>query len=466
MKKISYLVILLLIVSHSLVRAEGISWQPSDVRMNTNTPGYNDSQYVDVAATGSNVYVVWEDSRNGNEDIYLNYSNDNGSTWQASDIRLDTDTAGAKRSLFPKIATSGSNVYAVWKDNRNGNLDIYLNYSNDYGHTWQASDIRLDTDDAGSNYSYNPIVAASGNKVYVVWFDQREGSTSAMNIFCNYSADAGANWLATDKRIDHTAGEPYEMNLYADGSNVYVAWDEVTNSGQNIYFTHSTNSGDTWPETDTKINHNDDGTCGTPRMAVQGSDIHITWDHSYNYTYTIRYSSSTDGGVTWPDSDTILAYDRSAEVTASDAIVHVLYPDNDQLLMKSKDSVTDWPTTPVVVRNYDVKSYSRWSVTAQNSNVFAVWEDQLCLDQSIFFNYSSDSGQTFMSYPVPVNTTSCSAAMDAIALKPRMAVSDSYIYVAWQDGRNTHRDVYLRVGKLPTQQGPGGISGVFMLLLN
>ena len=39
----------------------------------------------------------------------------------ASDIRLDTDTAGAAESYLPKIAISGSNIYTVWHDERNGN---------------------------------------------------------------------------------------------------------------------------------------------------------------------------------------------------------------------------------------------------------------------------------------------------------------------------------------------------------
>ena len=48
----------------------------------------------------------------------------------------------------------------VWRDDRNGNKDIFLNYSSDYGMTWQANDIRLDTGSGpGANNSFSPKIS-------------------------------------------------------------------------------------------------------------------------------------------------------------------------------------------------------------------------------------------------------------------------------------------------------------------
>lgn len=448
MNKSAFLLVLALVFWCGTALADGITWCASDVRMNTNLPGYDDSENCHVAAAGSNVYVVWEDTRNGNEDIYLNYSNNNGTSWQSSDIRLDTDTAGAYRSQYPKVAASGSNVYVVWRDNRNGYTDIYLNYSNDAGHTWQASDIRLDTDTAGASYSYDPVVAATGNKVYVIWRDERQGSFSAMNIFLNYSHDSGANWLASDKRIDHSNVDPYELNLYAEGDNVYVCWDEHGGSYIDIFFTRSTNSGVTWQDSDTRINNTSLGDCGTPRMAVNGNHVHITWDRYYNYSNYFYWACSTDGGNTWPASDILFASTRSGAVAVGDTNVSVLYPYNSQLLVKSKsDDNSGWPADPEIIRAYDVKNYSDWLFIARGSGVFAVWEDERCLDQSIYFNYSLDDGATFLSNPIPLNITACGDPA-ARATTPAMAVSDQAVYVAWEDRRNSYADVYVRVGRL------------------
>jgi hypothetical protein len=79
------------------------------------------SNYPSVAASGSNVHVVWEDERDGNSETYYNHSTDGGTTW-GTDTRL-TDDPG--NSEWATIAVSGSKVHVVWEDDRDGNLEIY-----------------------------------------------------------------------------------------------------------------------------------------------------------------------------------------------------------------------------------------------------------------------------------------------------------------------------------------------------
>lgn len=46
-------------------------------------------------------------------------------SWLPSDIRLDTgDSPGAGESGLVQLSCSGNNVYAVWHDDRNGEYDI------------------------------------------------------------------------------------------------------------------------------------------------------------------------------------------------------------------------------------------------------------------------------------------------------------------------------------------------------
>jgi len=144
-------------------------WEP-DVRLT-----YNDSaSYTSinnawcVAATGDTVHVVWRDNRDGNEEIYTKRSPDGGSTWGA-DTRLTNDSAD---SFYPSVAASGSNVHVVWFDLRDGNEEIYAKRSPDGGLSWGA-DTRLTNDSADSYY---PSVAASGSRVHVVWRDNRDGN--------------------------------------------------------------------------------------------------------------------------------------------------------------------------------------------------------------------------------------------------------------------------------------------------
>ncbi len=156
----------------------------SETRLDTDLPGAASSEGPTVTSDNSgHVYVTWMDSRNGKRDIYFNYSSDYGATWQSSDIRLDTgDAAGANHSRWPTISCDNSgHVYVTWDDKRNGSpkrYDIYFNYSDNYGASasWQASDIRLDTDTAGAKHSLLPQIINDGSgNVYVVWNELRDG---------------------------------------------------------------------------------------------------------------------------------------------------------------------------------------------------------------------------------------------------------------------------------------------------
>ena len=143
---------------------DGVNWSTEEqLTMDTtfsNTPS--------IAVVGSNINVVWEDMRDGNFEIYYKNSTDNGQTW-SSDLRL-TDDPGD--SHYPSVAASGSNVHITWQDTRDGNDEIYYKVSNDYGMSWDP-DIRL-TDDQG--ISQNTSVALSGEQVNVVWADDRDGN--------------------------------------------------------------------------------------------------------------------------------------------------------------------------------------------------------------------------------------------------------------------------------------------------
>jgi hypothetical protein len=192
-----------------------------------------------IACWGNNVYVAWYDQRNGLLDVFVNASTDGGVTWRASDSRVDTDLPGAANSILPRIACCGNRVYATWYDARSGMLDVYLNYSTDAGATWQASDIRLNTDPAGVASSMTPEIACMGSNVYVVWSSDRN---TGWDVYLNTSTDGGATWLASDLRLDtDTAGADNSImtQLACSGNRVFVVWmDERggTGASSDIYF--------------------------------------------------------------------------------------------------------------------------------------------------------------------------------------------------------------------------------------
>ena len=101
----------------------GVTFGP-DTRL-TNAPHL--SQRPSIAAVGDRVDLVWFDGRDGdpsNQDeleIYAASSRDGGVTW-AQDERL---TSAAGTSLFPSLAATADRLHVVWFDSRDGQDEIY-----------------------------------------------------------------------------------------------------------------------------------------------------------------------------------------------------------------------------------------------------------------------------------------------------------------------------------------------------
>jgi hypothetical protein len=256
----------------------GVTW--SERRLDTDAPGTGESTEPRIVASGSSVYVTWQDDRNApmtDRDVYFNYSADRGATWLSQDVRLDTDPAGAADSSQLEIAASDTAVYVTWADDRNGLHDIYLNYSADRGRTWQSQDLRINTSLAGAAYSLYPDVAVAGSSVYVAW---GENSSNASHAYFNRSLDGGATWLAQQVRIDSSSGSCSAPRIAATPAGVHAAWVDSRNGafGFDIYFNYSADQGTTW-RGDVRLDTDPAGSAAStyPEIAVAGPSVYVTW---------------------------------------------------------------------------------------------------------------------------------------------------------------------------------------------
>ncbi len=106
----------------------GNTWIPN-IRINATQASAVNQISPDLAwdPVRDRLYAVWQDGRNGNYDIYFAYSTDYGNSWSTNQ-KLNDDV-GSAAQLNPSVVvepTAGApNIYVVWQDKRNGNDDVY-----------------------------------------------------------------------------------------------------------------------------------------------------------------------------------------------------------------------------------------------------------------------------------------------------------------------------------------------------
>jgi len=190
------------------------------------------------------VDLLWWDF--GSDDILFDWSADQGVTWHR-DVRVN-DHAGSASGSGWQIPLPAMNVdqttgaiYVAWPDSRNGNMDIYFSASKDGGQTWSAN-TRIN-DDTGSAIQYMVDLAIDRHgTVLSAWEDNRNG---AWNIYYSNSTDGGQTWAAnlrvSSQDTPGTYNRPgdYFAIEAGPGDNVSVVWTDGRGADFDIYYAHS-----------------------------------------------------------------------------------------------------------------------------------------------------------------------------------------------------------------------------------
>ena len=218
---------------------------------------------------GGNTWVAWQAGPGGNRDIYVSKLPKGAGSFDSA-IKL---TNNANDQCNPAIALDSNNKpYVVWQDFRNGNWDIYLSAYD--GTNWSSEEMVHDPND---NNQVNPAIAIDGqspNQVYVVWQDD-----CAVNqeIYIANSSDVFATKIA--KRITANAFDQIGPAITVDSANtVYVVWTDNRNlatNGTDIYGAASTS---TVPWSNVAV-VDDTNNQTSPVIAAEeaGTILHLLW---------------------------------------------------------------------------------------------------------------------------------------------------------------------------------------------
>jgi hypothetical protein len=164
-----------------------------------------DSQLPAIAVSGNNVYVVWQDSTSGDNNIFYRRSTNNGSTF-GSTVNLSNSPGGT-----PDIAASANSVHVTWTDSTSGNQEIYYKRSTNNGATF-GSTVNL-SNNAG--LSQSPAISVSGNNVYVIWQDSTPGD---FEIVLRKSINGGTAFGSTIN-VSQSTGNSFSPDISVSPNN-------------------------------------------------------------------------------------------------------------------------------------------------------------------------------------------------------------------------------------------------------
>lgn len=184
------------------------------------------------------VYAIWSQD----DDIMLTSSHDGGETFSrarpvihTAPIMYAIDTL-ERANGFPQIAIDPKNkrLYITWTDYRNGDLDVFISSSSDQGKHWTAP-VRVNDDPihngAEQFFQWMAVDPVDGS-INVIFYDRRRDPENKRQIVAlARSMDGGRsfkNYAWTEQPFQVSAGVFFgDYNgLAAYGGRVYGAWTE------------------------------------------------------------------------------------------------------------------------------------------------------------------------------------------------------------------------------------------------
>jgi hypothetical protein len=346
-------------------------WTPSQ-RL-TWTTGDSFSPAIAAGPSGR-VHVVWEESINGNFEIYYKRSTDGGATWLPSQ-RLTWTLYSSEK---PAIAVDPSgHVHVVWSDYATDNWEIIYKRSTNGGASWSASQRLTWT----SGYSERPfLLADSSGNLYLVWHDYYAPGNP--EIYFKKSTDGGFNWTAS-QRLTFNAGESTNSSLSVDSSGyLHVFWNDKSPGNFEIYHKKSTNGGTTWSASQ-RLTWNSGGSYVPVAVGDLSGDLHLFF-HDYTLgPAQIYYEKSINGGATWSASQRLTwnsgaSYEPSIEIDSAGHL-HLVWKyytpgENNVYYKKSTDGGASW--TPGQRLTWTAGTSEEHDLTIdQSDNLHLVWED-------------------------------------------------------------------------------------------
>ena len=260
-----------------------------------------------IAASENNVYIAWGNTTT----LSFRASTDNGATFGNTTILSNKSGNPFPETL--QIIPSLNNVYVTWEENNLGN---FFRASTDNGATF-GNTINLSS--MVPNFAFAEI-AASGNNVYSIW--TAGDSFSPSDIFYSKSSDAGTSFSPLLK-INRESGSSIGAKITASGNNVYIVWTPDDrfkhNTIPDLLFVKSIDNGTNFsqpvkllPETETDKTPFVSGEGPSIQLSSSDNRVFVTATVNFRHVFAshIFVAGSADNGTNFVRTYTNAGSDR------------------------------------------------------------------------------------------------------------------------------------------------------------
>jgi predicted lipoprotein with Yx(FWY)xxD motif len=191
---------------------------------------------IRIIEDGNNgFFLVWEDSINGNADIFAQKINADGTLQWASNGVVVCNSLGLQ--INPRLIrdiTGG--IIICWQDRRNGsNYDIYTQRISAIGTTiWTANGVLICN---SVNTQSNPkIEPDNAGGAYIVWQDKR--SALDFDVYCQrINASGSVAWATNGVLVCNAANSQSAIDATTEAisNGIIITWKDGRNGFNNIY---------------------------------------------------------------------------------------------------------------------------------------------------------------------------------------------------------------------------------------
>jgi len=169
------------------IKDNGI-WQFSQ-NARVNDDSTNASHYTpSMAFDNGSVYIAWYDDRNKDLDIFFSTGRLENNSWKF-DKNIRINDIGNGNQMHPALAVRNGEIFVVWEDERDGASNIYFSRGSSKKEGFEfIKNIKVN-DIKGKHY--DPQIGISRDNIYVVW--QAEVNDSG-DIYFTHGKYNGKNW--------------------------------------------------------------------------------------------------------------------------------------------------------------------------------------------------------------------------------------------------------------------------------